>query len=258
MTKVNLASSLLAAELFTKQVALGNVSGVVACDLSQGFIFVGTQTGDITGFTFTNWPAAGVICEPELYITSDTNTHAITLSSGALITWLPSGTQPSFASGSGVINVIDLESKDQGTTIIGRSDFTESEADARYIQPGTDVTLNGEVLTINNGLNPVSRRTVAAQTLDVSTTITLLSTDDDVIFTVTLSPTSGSTCDIELASTLPGMRLLFLCTQDTTGNRLLTVNGVSVPLGQADLVPSAAFRVQVDVDNAGNIWPGRI
>jgi hypothetical protein len=113
----DLPSAVATVSLQNTQVALGNVSGVIACDLSQGLVFVGTITGDIAGVTFTNWPSSPALVEPLLILTQDgTGGHAITLST---VSWLPSGSNPVFDSTIGHVNYIPLSSKDQGTTIYG-------------------------------------------------------------------------------------------------------------------------------------------
>lgn len=96
-------------------VVLGSVSGAVTCNLTLGSVFTATITGDTT-FTFANWPV-GKEAEPVIYVTEDvTGGHAITIAS---VTWLPSGTAPTFVTTAGSMNIVTVASPDGGAHIYG-------------------------------------------------------------------------------------------------------------------------------------------
>jgi hypothetical protein len=99
-------------------VALGNVSGAVNVDLSQGVVFSCTMTGNTT-FTYINWPSGTVETEPVIYATQDgTGGWTITL---AGVVWEPSGTAPTWDTTAGHTNLIVVGSANNGTTIVGQS-----------------------------------------------------------------------------------------------------------------------------------------
>jgi hypothetical protein len=106
-----------AASSTPKVVNLGVVSGAITCDLSLGVCFVGSQSGNITGVTFTNWPAAPALTEPLLILTQAApGGFTIILPS---VIWAPSGAPPTFDTTAGDTNIIPLSSPDQGTHIYG-------------------------------------------------------------------------------------------------------------------------------------------
>lgn len=99
----------------TVTVALGNVSGTVILDLSQGATFTCTVTGNAV-FTFTNWPAGAVSTEPTVIATQDGTGHTISFTG---VTWLPSG-PPLFQTGANQVNITCFFSDNNGTTIYGQ------------------------------------------------------------------------------------------------------------------------------------------
>lgn len=106
-------------------VALGNVTGSVLCDLSQGTAFTMTATGAIT-VSFTNWPAAPAYTEPVLYVTQDSaGGHAITVTG---CDWLPNGTPPTFDTAASHLNIIPLASPDQGVHLYGQAGGVVSQS----------------------------------------------------------------------------------------------------------------------------------
>jgi hypothetical protein len=152
----DLPSAIASVGLQNTQVALGNVSGVITCDLSQGLVFVGVITGDIAGVTFTNWPASPALVEPLLILTQDgTGGHAITLNN---VSWLPSGATPVFDSTAAHVNYIPLSSKDQGATIYGDTtsgDIAALQSSITAIQSSISglTTLEANVATLQSNAN---------------------------------------------------------------------------------------------------------
>lgn len=121
-------------------VALGNVSGTVTLDLSLGRTFTCTVTGTAV-FQFTNWPSGTVTTEPTVIATQDSTGHAISFTG---VTWLPSGSPPSFQLGAGQTNVVPFFSSDNGTTIYGQGGSATGGGFGAY-GDGSDgaVTLDG-------------------------------------------------------------------------------------------------------------------
>ncbi len=107
---------LTAVEDLTTSVPLGNVSGTVQVDLSQGRTFTCTITGNAV-FQFINWPAGATATEPTIIAKQDATGHTVSFTG---VTWLPSGTPPSFQTGPNQTNVIPFFSPDNGTTIYGQ------------------------------------------------------------------------------------------------------------------------------------------
>lgn len=103
--------------LSAAQVSLGNVVGAVSVDLSKGSTFTCTLTGN-TVFTFTNWPAGAVATEPTVVAVQDA-TGGRTISFAG-ITWLPSGSAPSFLTGANQVNVTSFFSANNGATVYGQ------------------------------------------------------------------------------------------------------------------------------------------
>lgn len=135
---------------------LGNVTGSVTVDLSQGIAVIATVVGNTT-FSFINWPAAPDLTEPILNITQDVvGGHSIAING---VTWIPNSSTPTFPTSSGVPTVISLSSPNQGTTIYGynpsatRSQVRDTARglkgqvwDLTAASPGTNATATSQTL----------------------------------------------------------------------------------------------------------------
>jgi hypothetical protein len=95
--------------------ALGNITGAVAIDFTQGDIFTGTLTGNVT-FSWVNPPAAGFIQDAELRLTQDGT-------GGRNATW-PAGTKSPGAAGfvltqaAGATDYVGIALESTGTSTI--------------------------------------------------------------------------------------------------------------------------------------------
>lgn len=94
---------------------LGNISGAVTVDYSNGHVQYGTLTGNITSLTVSNWPTSGKQGYLSLFLSQDgTGSRTLTLSSSyktiggvPLILSTPAGT----------LDELILRTRDAGTTI---------------------------------------------------------------------------------------------------------------------------------------------
>lgn len=97
-------------------VPLGSVSGSVQLNLSLGSVFTCTITGDVV-FSFTGWPAGAVVAEPTVIATQDATGHSMSFVG---VTWLPSGTPPTFQTGASQTSITSFFSPDNGVTVYGQ------------------------------------------------------------------------------------------------------------------------------------------
>ncbi len=94
---------------------LGNISGVVSVDYTNGHYQYGTLTGNITSLTINNLPASGEEGVITLEPTQDgTGSRTIALSSAYKTV---GGSGVSLSSGAGDIDLVRFETRDAGTTI---------------------------------------------------------------------------------------------------------------------------------------------
>lgn len=94
---------------------LGNISGAVAIDYTNGHYQYGTATGNITGITISNWPASGKAGWLTVEINQDgTGGRTLTLSSAYKT---PGGAGITLSTGANDVDTLHLFTRDAGTTI---------------------------------------------------------------------------------------------------------------------------------------------
>ena len=95
--------------------SLGNISGAVAIDYTNGSYQYGTATGNISSITISNWPATGKQGVLSLEIIQDaTGSRTLTLSS-AYDT--QGGITTTLSTAASAVDIVRFETRDGGTTI---------------------------------------------------------------------------------------------------------------------------------------------
>lgn len=98
-----------------KAYSLGNISGAVAIDYTNGQYQYGTVTGNITSVTVSNWPASGNAGWMTLELTQDgTGSRTIALASAYKTV---GGGGITLTTTAGAKDKLRLETRDAGTTI---------------------------------------------------------------------------------------------------------------------------------------------
>lgn len=98
-----------------KAYSLGNISGAVAVDYTNGQYQYATVTGNITGITVSNWPASGNAGWLTLELTQDgTGSRTLALSSAYKT---QGGDGITLTTTAGAKDKLRLETRDAGTTI---------------------------------------------------------------------------------------------------------------------------------------------
>jgi hypothetical protein len=99
----------------SKEVALGNISGLVELDLSDGNVFRGTLIGNVT-FRFTHAPTSPAAVFPQLILTQDA-TGGHTFEVEELQSW--AGGEPAFAKEAHDTIFVSLYVGNSGSVILG-------------------------------------------------------------------------------------------------------------------------------------------
>lgn len=95
--------------------SLGNISGAVAVDYTNGHYQHGVVTGNITGITISNWPASGNAGWLTLELTQDgTGGRTLTLASAYKT---PGGAGITLSTGANDVDTLHLFTRDGGTNI---------------------------------------------------------------------------------------------------------------------------------------------
>lgn len=128
-TKNNVANSFTAAQNFSDNLvtrasfkdtsartkSLGNISGAVAIDYTEGHLQYGTVNNNISGITVSNWPPTGDLGTLTIEITQD-GTGGRTLALGAAYKTV-GGAGITLTTTAGAVDKLRLETRDAGTTI---------------------------------------------------------------------------------------------------------------------------------------------
>lgn len=104
--------------------SLGNISGAVAVDYTNGHWQYGTLTGNISGITVSNWPASGKGAWLSLELIQDgTGSRTLTLASAYKTA---GGAGITLSTAAAARDFVHLTTRDAGTTIFARSELAFS------------------------------------------------------------------------------------------------------------------------------------
>ena len=93
---------------------VGTISGAVTLDRKAGGVQFMTLAGNVTSITFANWPASGTASTLRLVIAQD-GTGSRTVTWPASVKW-PGGTSPVLSTAANAVDIVDLASRDGGST----------------------------------------------------------------------------------------------------------------------------------------------
>ncbi len=101
---------------FTETVVTVTASATTTLDISLGNVFNMSQAVDITGWTISNVPTTGVICNITIIRTKDATGTARTITWPSSFKWTSSA--PTLTQTTSAIDIISAFTKDGGTTWI--------------------------------------------------------------------------------------------------------------------------------------------